>query len=169
MGSMTEYLIKLMEWMPHELSSVLLASLPVTELRAALPIARFVFGLSAFESFAFTFIGNLIPIVLVYAFLPSLVSLAKHQFPVLDRKLFAWFDSLKRKYGDSYSKWGAFFLCIFVAIPLPGTGVWTGCVLAILFGIRRTLAISYIIAGLFIAGMIVLALTEGVFQGVNFL
>ncbi|MDG1949650.1 MAG: small multi-drug export protein, partial [bacterium] len=58
-------------------------------------------------------------------------------------------------------------LLIFVAIPLPGSGVWTGSVLAVLFEIKPKLAMSYITIGLLIAGLLVMAITKGVFHSIQ--
>ena len=149
-----------------ELVSALLASLPVTELRAALPVALLVFHLSPATAYVSTVLGNLIPIPLVFLLLPMVMKLIYTHIPKLDLFLNKRFDALKNKHGEDYSKWGSFFLFLFVAIPLPGTGVWTGSVLAVLFGIKPRSAILNIVAGLLTAGLLVLAITQGVFQGI---
>ncbi|KKW32157.1 MAG: hypothetical protein UY76_C0039G0004 [Candidatus Uhrbacteria bacterium GW2011_GWA2_52_8d] len=166
---MIDFLIQFFGGISPELASALLASLPVTELRAALPIALLVFELDPFTAYFWTVFGNLIPILLVYLILPPLMMFALRYTPRLNRRLETFFDVLKTKHGDRYSKWGAFFLFLFVAMPLPGTGVWTGTVLAVVFRIKPTLAISYIVAGLLVAGLLVLAITQGVFRGGTFL
>lgn len=166
---MTEAFVGLLRSFPPELASLLLASLPVTELRAALPVALFVFGLDAPSAYIWTVLGNLIPLILVYALLPSLLAFALRFAPGLNHRLEAYFEKLKARHGEAYSKWGAFFLFLFVAVPLPGTGVWTGSVLAILFRIKPTLAVPFILAGLLVAGLLVLAIAQGVFAGITLL
>jgi uncharacterized membrane protein len=166
---MIDGLLQALSGLSPELASALLASLPVGELRAALPVALLVFELDPVIAYIWTVIGNLIPILLVFGLLPPIMRLALRYAPGLNRKLETYFNKLSIKHGENYSKWGAFFLFLFVAIPLPGTGVWTGSVLAVLFRIRRTLAIAYIVAGLLVAGLLVLAITQGVFKGVHLL
>jgi uncharacterized membrane protein len=169
MGNMISQITDYLANISPEIASALLATLPVTELRGALPIALVVFELNPIVAYVSTVIGNLVPMALIYLILPRLVVYARNNSKTLDLAFQNWFEKLKNNYGDNYSKWGAFFLLLFVAIPLPGTGVWTGTVLSILFDIKRELAIPYIVLGLLIAGLIVLGLTQGIFHGIQLL
>lgn len=164
---MMERLIQIVSVFSPEIASALLASVPVTELRAALPIAIVVFDLHPAVAFVSTVLGNLIPLALVYLILPRVVRFTLQHTPQFHTRLEDWFERLKKRYGKDYSKWGALFLFFFVAVPLPGTGVWTGSVLAVIFRIKPSLAIPSIIAGLLVAGLIVLGATQGVFYGVR--
>ena len=166
---MIDVIVNAVAQISPELASALLASLPVTELRAALPIALLVFKLDPVTAYVSTVLGNLVPILLVYIFLPPTMSFVLRYFPKINSRIEHHFEKLQKRYGDRYSKWGAFFLFLFVAIPLPGTGVWTGSVLAVLFKIKRTIAIPYIVLGLLVAGLLVLGITQGVFQGIQLL
>lgn len=163
---------KLIEWvsiLPPEIASAILATLPVTELRAALPIALFVLKLPALTAYFSTILGNLIPLLVIYLCFPSFLHWSLQHAPRIKFCFDQWFVYLEKKYGQTYSKWGAFFLFFFVAVPLPGTGVWTATVLAIFFHIKKELAIPCIIAGVLVAGLLVLAFSQGVFQGLKFL
>ncbi len=166
---MIETLIQWVSILPPEVASAILAALPVTELRAALPIALFVFKLPPLTAYFSTVLGNLIPLLGLYVCLPSFLHWSLQNAPTIKLRFDQWFVSLEKKYGQAYSKWGAFFLFLFVAVPLPGTGVWTATVLAIFFQIKRELAIPCIIAGVLVAGLIVFALSQGVFQGLKLL
>src|SRR3989344_2691545 len=66
------------------------------------------------------------------------------------------------KFGPNYYRYGNLALCLFVAIPLPATGVWTGALAAWLFGIPKASAFFYMALGALAAGFIVLAATLGV-------
>lgn len=166
---MIDFLITLVAWMPSEFASFLLASLPLTESRLALPVALFVFGLSPLVAFVCTFLGNLLPIPILFSLLPRLVAFIESHNQTLNRWINCWFDSLRRKHTGGYSKWGALFLLIFVAIPWPGTGVWTASVLAILFQIRPRLAVVAIIVGQIIGSIAVTSISLGIFEGVKLL
>ena len=155
--------------LPPEMATALLAALPITELRAALPIALTFFDLNPYVAYVSSVIGNLAPLAVIYTILPRLITGATERIPALDKALNKWFEKLEKQYGENYSKWGAFFLLLFVAIPLPGSGIWTGTVLAILFNVKRELAIPYLTMGVMIAGLLVLGLTQGVFAGLQLL
>lgn len=155
--------------LPPEFASALLAALPITELRAALPIALTIFHLDPIVAFLATFIGNLIPLVLIFALLPGIIQFAEKHSPWLHRILEKYFRRLANKHTAAFQRYGTLALLVFVAVPLPGSGVWTGSVLAILFGIRRDRAILAIVAGLFCAGVLVLLITQGTVEALPFL
>ena len=69
------------------------------------------------------------------------------------------------KIQDDMDKWGYFALMFFVAIPLPGTGVWTGTMVAWAMGLDRWRSFAAIAAGTVIAGLIVLLISLGIFNG----
>lgn len=154
---------------PPEMATLFLAALPITELRAALPVALFVFKLPVLTAYVSAVVGNMIPLVALYLCFPSFMKWVLPHIPWAKKRLDQWLDALEKKYGEAYSKWGAFFLFLFVAVPLPGTGVWTATVLALFFHIKRELAIPCIMGGVLVAGLLVLAFSQGVFQGLKFL
>ncbi len=159
---MTEAIVAAVQGFPPEAATALLAALPVTELRAAIPAAVGVFHLGPWSALLWAVLGNLLPVPFVLWFLPPVVKLAELRIPVLHRALDRYFRSLEAKHRASYDKWGALALAIFVAIPLPLTGAWTASVLAVLFSIKFRTALPAIAAGVLTAGGIVLALTVGV-------
>lgn len=159
---MTNALITAVRGWPPEAATFLLAALPVTELRGAIPAAVGVFHLGPWSAFFWAVLGNLLPVPFVLFLLPPVVKLAERRFSAFHRLLERYFRSLETKHRASYEKWGALALAIFVAIPLPLTGAWTASVLAVLFNIRYRTAVLAITAGVLTAGGIVLALTVGI-------
>jgi len=113
---MIETLTQWVSILPPEIASAILASLPVTELRAALPIALFVFKLPPLTAYFSTVLGNLIPLLVLYVCLPPFLRWSLQNAPTIKLRFDKWFVSLEKKYGQAYSKWGAFFL--FLAVPL---------------------------------------------------
>jgi uncharacterized membrane protein len=166
---MTDFFISLFSGMPAWAESFLLAGMPLTESRLALPMALFAFGLSPTVAVVSTFLGNLLPIPIVFLLLPLLIVFLEKHSKTLERWINLWFDVLRRKHADKYAKWGAVFLAIFVAVPWPGTGVWTGSVLAILFDIKAKIAIPAIVVGQAFSSLIVLCVSYGIFGGVKLL
>lgn len=166
---MIDSLLSIFSGVPPEVASVVLASLPLTELRVALPVALFVFDLSPAASFIYTFLGNSLPVLALFWILPACLEVLRRRVAWIDRWVVSWFETMKTRYGESYSKWGAFFLFFFVVIPGIGTGAWGASLLGVLLKIDARLAILSIMAGVFISGLVVLGVSLGVFSGIQLL
>ena len=150
--------------LPRELATLLLAMLPVTELRAALPLAYFSFNLSIFEAFFWSVVGNMIPVFFLLWLFPPLSKWFRERVKWIDRLLTWIFERTRRKHDKKFMRWGSLALIVVVAIPLPGTGAWTGSLAAFLFGIPYKKALGLIFLGVLLAGVIVSAITLGVFK-----
>ena len=136
-----------------ELVVFIISMLPVVELRGALPIAINVYDIPWYYAFIVAFIGNLLPVPFILLFLNKIAGWSK-RWPVFGR-LFNWlFERAKRRSGlaKRYQRIG---LALFVAIPLPVTGAWTGSLIAVLLGLKTKTAFVSIASGVFIAGVIV--------------
>ena len=164
---MINALIEFFSGFPPELATVALATLPFTELRAALPIAITVLELSPASAYFFSILGNLIPLFLFFWLFPPILRFASAHWPWLERLLEQKLRKLEQKHKDRYDRYGLIFLVILVAIPLPESGVWTGSMLAILFDIDWRYSIPAIVVGLLMSGLIVLLTTQGVVNGLN--
>ena len=139
------------------------AALPILELRAAIPFGFKLLGESALgKVYVLSLIGNLIPV------LPSLLFF-KYFFHRLENIKFIgkffkwWFRRVERK-SKLVERWGFWGLVLFVAIPLPITGAWTGTAAATLFEIKVKRAFLAILFGVAIAGVIVSLVVIGVVQ-----
>lgn len=159
---MTEFLMALFSGVPASVTTVLLAAIPVTELRASLPIALLYFHLSIVESVVFSLVGNTIPLLLMFGLFQPFLNWLTIHVPKLHQLMQMRFAVLEQKHQDAYQRWGALFLFIFVAIPLPGSGVWTGSLLAILFRVQPKLSVPAIFLGMICSAGIVLFLTLGI-------
>ena len=142
--------------LPKEIVITIIAALPVLELRGAIPIGLSM-GVEVKKVLFFSIIGNLIPVVPIL-FLLEPVSEYLRRF-WLFRKFFEWLFARTRKRSDLIEKYEFLGLMLFVAIPLPITGVWTGCVAATLLKIRLRYALLAITLGVFIAAFIVTAVS----------
>lgn len=137
-----------------------LSTLPITELRGAIPVALSYYQLPVIPSYVVSVIGNLVPAILLLIYLKPFSDFLR-RWHLLDL-FFTWIFNRTGKYEHQYEKYGAFFLFIFVAIPLPGTGVWTGSVASFLFGIRFWYAFPMMVGGVLVAGLIVTLANLGV-------
>ena len=137
---------------------LVVAATPILELRGSVPLAA-ALGLSWEEAFIISFIGNMIPVPIVIIigrwFIKKLK--ATKVFAKTGASLEARFLSKR----DVIIKYSAFGLAVLVAIPLPGTGAYTGAFLASLLDLRMRYALPAIAAGVFIADIIVTAVTYG--------
>lgn len=136
-----------------------LAALPFGELRTAIPFAQGVLGMQPWPSFFWGVLGNIIPVIILLKGLGPLSEFLAVRSPRLQEMLLRVFARTRRKSGV-VEKYGWIGLLLFVAIPLPGTGAWTGCFAAFLFGIPFVKAASAIIAAIIILGAGVAAATH---------
>jgi len=138
----------------------LLSTLPVLELRGAIPIAISYYKLPVIPSYLFSVIGNLVPAVFLLLYLKPFSDFLRkwHFFDIF----FSWLFKRTRRHEKKYEKFGALFLLFFVSVPLPITGVWTGSVAAFLFGIRFWYAFPMMAGGVIIAGIIVTGTNLGI-------
>jgi len=129
--------------------------IPIGEIRAAIPIGLGVYKLNLYLVFIIAVIGNLIPAVLIIYILEPLSKFLMRKFRPANR-FFTWlFNRTRRKYSKKFEKYSGFALAIFVGIPLPMTGAWTGALIAFVFGIPPKKAILDILLGIIMAGIIV--------------
>lgn len=146
-----------------ELKILLISMLPVGELRVGIPIGIAVYDLPFWSAFFWSVIGNIIPIIFVIKGLDLLINkFLIHRIYIFNR-FFTWlFERTRRKHSKSIERWKDLALMIFVAIPLPGTGAWTGALVAYVFGIPVKRAFPMISLGVVIAGILVTLITFGI-------
>lgn len=143
------------------LYTALMAMAPVVELRGAIPFGHNVLGLNIWLAAAASVIGNLIPVPFLIIYVRRLFAFLRKKLPRLN----ALVDRLERKAEGKWEKvnrYGFWGLCVLVAIPLPGTGAWTGAMVAGCMDMRLKKALPAIALGVLIAGVIVTFLTVGV-------
>ena len=139
-----------------EIAVIALGALPVSELRGAIPLGLGL-GFSPLKAYVLAFAGNLIPVVPLLFFLQPISDKLRHI--KLFERFFNWLFERTRKKATLVEKFEVLGLILFVAIPLPVTGAWTGCVAATLFKIRFRYAFLAIALGVTIAGIVVLGLS----------
>jgi len=141
------------------LITFLMAMVPVVELRGAIPYGV-VSGLSVPEAFLLAVIGNLLPIPILVVFTRKVFEWLRTKSEWLDR-LVKRLEAKADKNKALVEKYEFFGLMLLVAIPLPGTGAWTGALVAAMLDMRLKRAMPAIIVGVLVAGIIVTTLTFG--------
>ena len=163
----------LLEWLsgiPAEIQMMVLSAFPLTELRGSIPIAF----LNAnwiwpwWKIYILAVAGNMLPVPFILWFLGP-VSRFLSRWKFFERFFNKLFERARRRAGTKIEKYEALGLTLFVAIPLPVTGAWTGCVAAFLFGIPTRIAIPSIALGVAIAGAIITLIMTGTLAGIGFL
>ena len=142
------------------LFTMLVSMLPIIELRGGLPFGV-ALGLPYYLAFPAAVIGNLIPAPFIIVYIRRIFQFMRRHMPRLNGLV----DKLERKAhlkGETMRKYELIGLWLFVALPLPGTGAWTGSLAAAFLDIRLKKAMPAIVLGVFIAGFIVTCLTYGV-------
>ena len=150
-----EVVIGWLKDIPKEWVVMIVAALPVSELRGAIPLALS-FGMPVEKALWLSILGN-ISFVAPALFLLEPVSRCLRKFRVWSR-FFDWIFERTRKRADTVQKYEALGLILFVAMPLPITGAWTGVIAASLFKIRFRYAFLAISFGVICAALIVLLL-----------
>lgn len=132
--------------------------LPIIELRGAIPLGAGL-GLPMWQTFLISVAGNFLPVPFILLFMNWLLNLMKKVkwLEKLAFKLEAKAEKSREKV-HKYAFWG---LALFVAIPLPGTGAWTGSLVASVTGMRFWRSVASVTIGILVAGVIMSAVSYG--------
>ncbi len=145
---------------PEEVIPFIISLFPVLEIRGGM-IASLALGIDFIPAFIVCYLGNIIPIPFILLFIRKIFALMRKskRLTKIVEKMEARADK-KKDTMLKYKEWG---LLLFVAIPLPGTGGWTGALIAALMDLRIKKAFPIICLGVLIAGLIMSLLTYGIF------
>lgn len=147
-------------WFSHMnryLATMVLAMIPLAELRGSIPVSYLNFHLPLWQAFLLSVVGNMIPIPFILLLLgPASEWLMEHS-KIMNR-FFNWlFARTRKKLEKKYELYAEIALAVFVAIPLPLTGAWSGAVAAFIFDIPFRKALFWIFIGVLGAGVAVTA------------
>lgn len=146
---------------PEELTIFIISLFPILEIRGGMIAAR-ILEVDFLKAFAICYVGNMLPIPFILLFIRSILQfLRRFRFmnKIVDR-----LEAKGEKNREKVLRYKAWGLLAFVAIPIPGTGGWTGALIAALLDLRMKKALPIIAIGVFIAGLIMSLLTYGIFQ-----
>lgn len=146
-----------------ELIVLLVSMIPLLELRGSILAAGFL-KMNFLSSYIAAVVGNMLPIPFILLFIEKIFELMKkskylHKFP-------DWVTKKAMSKSAQIEKYGYFGLFLFVAIPLPGTGAWTGSLLAVLFGLKPKKSFLFILLGVMTAGLIMSLLAFGIIKNI---
>ena len=140
--------------------TILVSMVPVVELRGGIPfgVAR---GLPVWAAYLAAIIGNILPVPFILVYIRRIFQWLRRHMPALNRLV----DTLERKAhlkGRTVTRYKYLGLLLVVAVPLPGTGAWTGALAAAFLDMPLRKALPSIFAGILIAGIAISILTFGV-------
>jgi uncharacterized membrane protein len=148
-----------LETVGRELCVLFCSMLPVIELRGAIPLGS-ALDMPLWQTFLLSIVGNLIPVPFILLFIRWAIGVMKKVKGLC--RVAVWLEEKvekKREKVEQYAFWG---LLIFVAIPLPGTGAWTGSMIAGVTGMRFGRSMLSVAGGVLFAGVIMSLISYGV-------
>ena len=143
-----------------EVIAFIVSLLPISELRGGMIVAK-IMEVPFLRAFIICFIGNMLPVPFILLFIRRIFTLLKR-----NEKIERFVNKIEKRgfeKGEKVKKYSLFGLFLLVAIPLPGTGAWTGALVAALLDIRMKHSLPIISLGVLAAGGIMSALTYGLF------
>lgn len=163
MESLVEILTGLLEGLGKEIIVFIISMLPILELRGGL-IASALLGVDFLPGYLFSIIGNVLPIPIVLLFLEKIFNLLK-KFKSTKKLVNKIENKIMSKKGQ-IEKYGYLGLLLFVGIPLPGTGAWTGAGLAVLLHLNKKKSFVSILLGVILASIIMSILSYGILDNI---
>ena len=173
---MSQIIIEFFAFLPKEIYVFFISILPIIELRGAIPVGAAI-GLPFYVNYPVAVLGNLLPVPFILAFIPRILEfMHSHRiFPRVVEWVWEKADKYKGKIikeesdGTRLTKAVFLALMLFVAIPLPGTGAWTGGLVASVFNLPKRSSFLAICLGVLICGVIMSLASYGVLGFLHFL
>lgn len=162
MNSVAQFFISAFSGFPPELATFLVAMTPVLEQRVALPMAIIGFGMPAWEALLITLAGNLLPVTALLYFADNFHRWVQKNSGTFFGK--AWVKNLsyaQEKFAQ-YEKYGLLGLALFIALPIPGSGIFTGTMIAFLMGVPFKHSLPYIWAAVIGSSFVTMFISIGI-------
>ena len=137
--------------------------MPILELRGGL-LAASLLGLDPIPSYIISVIGNIIPIPFILWFMGAILKWMKTRKGL--KKIANWLDKKVEKNREKIERFGFWGLVLFVGIPLPGTGAWTGCLVASVLEMDKKKSFIAAMIGVMMASIIMMLISFGLLRGI---
>lgn len=150
--------------MSKEFIVFLVSMIPILELRGSILAAGFLDSMKFLPTYIAAVAGNMLPIPFILLFIKKIFTRMKKIKHI--QKIPVWIEKKALSKSKQIDKYGYFGLFLFVAIPLPGTGAWTGSLLSVLLGMNQKKSFVCVLAGVLTAGLIMSLLAFGIIQNI---
>lgn len=157
--SIVNFFIGLFSGINKNILIFIVSMLPIVELRGGL-IAASILNVEFIKAFIICFIGNIIPVPFILLLIESIFKLLKKWNPT--KKIVEKLESKSLSKKEQIDKYGYLGLLLFVGVPLPGTGAWTGSLLAVLLNMDKKKSFIFISLGVLMAGIIMSIISYGI-------
>jgi len=147
--------------MGEELCVFFCSMIPIIELRGAIPMGA-VFGLPWWQSYLLSIAGNMLPIPFILLFIKQVLAWMTKSKVKFFNKIAGFLNRKVEKNREKIAKYSFWGVCLFVAVPLPVTGAWTGSLVAAMIDMKFWKAVLSCLFGVMIAGVIVTLISYGV-------
>ena len=148
-----------------EILVFIISLMPILELRGGL-IAASLLKMNPISSYIIAMIGNILPIPFILWFMNSILNWMHNCKFKRIRKVAKWLDKKVKKHKKSIEKYGFWGLVLFVGVPLPGTGAWTGCLIASVLEMDKKKSLIAALIGVLMASVIMMILSFGIIRGI---
>ena len=148
-----------------ELLVFIISILPILELRGGL-IAAALLGLNPVSSYIISIIGNLIPVPFILLLMNKILEKMRSSKIKIFNKFACFLDKKVEKNKEKIEKFGYWGIILFVGIPLPGTGAWTGSMIASVLELDKKKTFGAVIIGIFMASIIMMLLSFGILANI---
>jgi uncharacterized membrane protein len=145
----------------REIIVFIISLMPILELRGGL-IAASLLKLDPIRSYIIAIIGNIIPVPFILWFINAILDAMRNSKHFA--KVAKWLDGKVKKHKKQIESYGFWGMVLFVGIPLPGTGAWTGCLIAACLHMDRKKAFLAAMIGIFMASIIMMILSFGLLR-----
>lgn len=136
----------------NQVALIIISMLPLIELKGSIPIGL-AMGLKPFQTYIYSIIGSIVPSIFILMWIMPIFDYMKKKDSL--KKLVAWTEKKAKKKEGNIKKYEYLGLFLFVAIPLPGTGIWMGSLIASILGLKKIKSFLTISVGNVIAGIII--------------
>ena len=147
-----------------EIIVFIISLMPILELRGGL-LAASLLGLDPIPSYIISVIGNVLPVPFILWFMGRILKWMKTRKRL--KKFADWLDKKVEKNREKIEKFGFWGLVLFVGIPLPGTGAWTGCLVASVLEMDKKKSFIAAMIGVFMASIIMMLISFGLLRGIT--
>ncbi len=158
---MAEQLLHLLQGLPPALVVAIMTMVPVVEMQAAFPVALGVYKMPLSMAYPLIVLANMVPAFIVLFGWDKVIRLAERYSPKFHGFMTRYHQQLHTRWEDKIDRYGPIAVFLFVAIPGPFSGVWSGSMIAWIFGLHKKPALLSIFLGVLVAAAIVAGITTG--------
>ena len=150
-----------LETLGKELCVFLCSMIPIIELRGAIPMGA-AFGLPIWKTYLLSIVGNMVPVPFILLFIKKIIQWMNNSKVKFFNKIGGFLIRKAEKNREKIEKYSFWGVCLFVAIPLPATGAWTGSLVAAVIDMKFWKAMLSAFVGVLISGIIMTLISYGV-------